>query len=267
MPTYQEMPENYRQTLIKELEFQYAAPAAHKDIIIVVRNQYDHVRECLNSIQKHTTDYHLFIWDNGSDEQTNSLLRQADPDVLAVSTNNIGFIKPNNYLITLTTSPYVILLNSDVRVSPGWSEAMIGFLHNNYSCGVVGYQGGLLDDSFCGCKLGWGYDVDYVSGWCMCLHKKLYNDIGLFDINLKFAYGEDSDFCLKAKEYGNAIYALHLSYAKHEGGATIKAVKEEMDVTSTFKANHDYLRNKWSNYLKYHRILAKEGIKQQYGKT
>lgn len=43
---------------------------ASKDILIVVHNQLDYVKQCIQSIQEHTNNYHIYIWDNGSDDET-----------------------------------------------------------------------------------------------------------------------------------------------------------------------------------------------------
>jgi GT2 family glycosyltransferase len=157
-----------------------------------------------------------------------------------------------------STSDYLILLNSDTIVSQGWDEAMIGLLQNRTDVGITGFQGGVLDEDSFGCGIAFGEEIDYVAGWCMCLHKTVRKKVGLFDNNLQFAYGEDSDLCLRIKENGYKLYALHLGYVKHFGGATIKQVKEKQDVTGTFKSNHLYLKNKWNNYLKHDRVLARK---------
>lgn len=255
---YEEMPEHYRQTLIKELKYENSAPNVHKDIIIITRNQYEYVKSCLESVCKNTNNFHLYLWDNDSDLETKKLLKSFNPEVLATSEQNLGFISPNNHLASLTMSPFIILLNSDTIVYPGWSEALIGYMHNDHRCGVIGYEGGLLDNSFHGFSTAWGEEIDYVSGWCMCVSRSLYEEIGLFDTNLTFAYGEDSDLSLMAKKLGYNIYALHLSYVKHVGGVTIKEVQKETDVIDTFKKNHEYLAKKWANYK---RIVVKK-----YGK-
>lgn len=250
-------PEEYRQTLIRELHCQNNAPHATKDILIVVRNQHEFVRQCLESVSESTEDYRLFIWDNASDILTQKLIKHYDPHVYARSEQNIGFIRPNNHLAALSSSPYIILLNSDVTVKAGWADAMTGFLAENPGHAAVGYEGGVLNNQAYGTRSAWGDKVDYVVGWCMCVPSAVYRQIGLFDSNLKFAYGEDADFGLRATSMGYKLYALHLNYATHVGGVTIKKIKEEKDVVNTFNYNHAYLRKKWWQYLEQHRVALK----------
>jgi len=229
---------DYRQALLFELKCQEAAATVQTDILLVVHNQPEHTRNCIQSDRVNTNNYRLFIWDNASSDETRQLL---DCNVLKRSEENLGFILPNNELARLTTAPYIILINSDVVVSSGWAEAMIGFLQSNPEYAVVGYEGGLLDENFQGCKSVWGDQIDYVCGWCMCIDRKVYEEIGLFDTNLTFAYGEDSDFCLRVKNLGRKIYALHLRYACHVGNATIRSLADQ---SATFRQNHEYLKSK-----------------------
>jgi GT2 family glycosyltransferase len=257
----QSLPENCRKTLIKELTYEHTSKNVQKDIVIVVRNQYDSIAHCLESIKKNTTNYRLFIWDNASDTETQELLKSYNPHCLRRSDTNLGFIEPNNQLVALTSSPIIVLLNSDVHVRLGWDNALVGAL-SHYD--IVGYEGSLLDENGKGFYPAWGDEIDYVSGWCLAFSRQLYDHIGLFDNqHLKFAYCEDSDFCLRAKSAGYKVYALHLDYAFHEGSKTIKAVQYEQDVTETFHQNHEYMRLKWSHYLMNDRVLTKKN----YGKT
>lgn len=239
MFTYREISEENRKILIEELKAQNSYTPCQKDIIIVVHNQYEHVKKCLSSIKDNTSDYNLFIWDNASDNKTKKLLRTKFK-----SETNIGFIKPNNILAQKGSSPYLILLNSDTIVSSGWDEAMIGLLQKDDKLGVIGYCGGKLDKNFRGREGYYGKDIDYVSGWCLCFPRSIYEKLGLFDENLQFAYGEDSDFCMKLKKNNYDLYALHLNYVKHIGNATAKNVP----ISEHFFNNHQYLQKKWSQF-------------------
>lgn len=234
-----------RSDLKTELKHQQLYKKEQKDIIIVVHNAYAHIKRCLNSLSKYTKDYNLFLWDNASSENTSELLNSYDYNTIVRSKTNLGFIKPNNYLCKIGKSPYVILLNSDTVLSPGWDEALIGYLQAESNCGIVGYQGGILDQNYIGYRFDYGSNIDYVCGWGLCFRRNMLNETYLFDEDLKFAYGEDSDFSLRVKELGYKIYALHLNYVKHVGCATIKSVMKKNNVLSSFHHNHEILKKKW----------------------
>lgn len=236
-------------------QFQYEQePSASKDILIVVRNQLSYIKPCIESIYQHTKNFKLYIWDNDSEKETRDYLVEVSKNSnvkLHRSGNNRGFIFPNNRLAELGSSDYIILLNSDTIVQPGWDTAMIGYLKSNLECAQCGYLGGFLnEEGRGGDAYGWGGDVDFIAGWCFCISRNLWKKYRLFDeINLDFAYGEDSDYSLRLREKGHKIYALHLNLVTHFGNKTIAVVQHEKDVKTTFENNHEYLSKRWETYL------------------
>lgn len=263
--------ENHFDEVKKELQIVERARSVWKDIIIVVRDQLDYFRQCVDSVAENTTNYHLYIWDNGSKKETanyiDSLVEEwhfSKVENRLITTMrsevNTGFITPNNELVRWGDSDYIILLNSDTKVFAGWDKAMTGFLEESPEVGQVGYWGGHMGPDGRGFGGANGYDVDYIPGWCFCISRETFNKYGLFDEdNLKFAYCEDADLSLRLKENGKKLYALHAPLVHHYQNKTIVEVEKEgqVDVAATFDANHSYLRKRWENYLKQGRVLLK----------
>jgi len=226
-----------------------------KDILVVVHNQLDYVRHCLSSIFEYTQNYELYVWDNASNEETKDYLDMLRDDIhLFRSPENLGFIGPNNMMISKGTSPHIILLNSDTMVRRTWDTHLIGFLQNNPDVLETGYMGGILNEEGKGVGVDKGYDIDFVIGWCACISRETYQKFGLFDNNLKFAFGEDADFSLKLKKEGHKIYACYADYVHHYGNATIKEVEKKQDTLTSFQNNIEYVAKKWQNYLQYERV-------------
>ena len=232
-----------------------------KDILIVVHNQVEHLRKCIESIYKYTADFHLFVWDNGSDSETKNYLESlkhsplpSHPSTITIITNatNEGFIIPNNRLAAMGNSDYLILLNSDTEVTAGWDKPLVAWLQQHPDVGAVGYQGCILDEYGKGGIIRFGYEVDYVSGWSLCLPRSIYQQIGLFDEeHLQFAYAEDCDFSLRVKEAGYKVYSLHISQVAHHENATIQAISKTRPqwLQDHFNHNHSYLRERWETFL------------------
>lgn len=226
-----------------------------KDIIIIVNNQLRFVKSCLESIFANTKEYNLYVWDNGSTEPTAGYLKNLNIN-LHINPSNEGFIIPNNTLVKQGNSPYIILLNSDTIVSRGWDEKLISYLDERVL--VTGYEGGILNEKGTGIKYVTGNKIDYICGWCMCFSRQTYDQFGLFDENLKFAYCEDSDFCLRIKEQGYQIFALHEKLVFHYGSKTANEVRRKIKLDDYIAVNHNYLRKKWRYYLLTKRILIKK---------
>lgn len=263
--------ESHFEKVKAELQIAEQARDVWKDIIIVVRDQLDYFRQCVESVQKQTKNYHLYIWDNGSRQDTQdfigSLLASYDPDThtdWAVTTmrseHNTGFIEPNNELVGWGDSEYIILLNSDTKVFEGWDRAMTGFLETNPDVAQVGYWGGHLGPDGRGFGGDNGYNIDYVPGCCFCISRATYEEFGLFNPQLTFAYCEDADLSLRLKEAGKKVYALHAPLVHHYQNKTIVEVEREgqVDVRATFERNHEYIQARWKDYLANHRVLLKK---------
>lgn len=245
-------------TFQDELYYQYTYEMTgnldNKDILIVIHDQLDFIKACVESIYATTKNFTLYLWDNNSMAPTKEYLEHLskthDNIVLIQHSENIGFIKPNNELAKKGKSPYIILLNSDTEVVKGWDTALIGWLKANNNCAIVGYQGGALDENCKGLGGCLNNKYDYICGWCLCISRKLFDEFGLFDEkNLTFAYGEDSDLSLRMKEKKFDIYAMNAKLVKHYGNVTSIEVQKEIDTSVSFTQNHKYLKERWKSYL------------------
>ncbi len=127
--------------MIGNMQFQTEAPLV--SIIMLTLNELDHTEKCLASIEAHTPEPHeLIIVDNGSTDGTVEFLRRylAEHDhvrVVANSTNR-GFAAGNNQGLSLAEGEYVLLLNNDTLVVPGWLERMLAVFGRHPQAGIVG---------------------------------------------------------------------------------------------------------------------------------
>lgn len=258
-----------RDDLGKELIAQQHTNGASKDIIVVVHNQLECTKNCVESVLKNTEDkFTLWVWDNGSDKDTETYLKEvseANNGKIKVvrCDENLGFIVPNNRLTEMGRSEFIILLNNDCVVHPKWDKVLVGMLNSRPDLTIVGYGGGLLNEEGMGADASSGEEIDFVMGWCLCMRREDYNKFGLFDENnLKFAYCEDSDLSLRVKENGGKVYAARLNYVDHLGSQTTTDVMKKRDILTSFDANHKYIRERWAHYLAKERILLKKtGVK------
>lgn len=263
--------EHHFEMVKQDLKRAAAAKNEWKDIIVVVRNQFDYFKQTIESVMENTKKFHLYIWDNGSradvQDYINKLLASYNPETntdwkitTMRSEENTGFIFPNNELVALGDSPYIILLNSDTKVFAQWDTAMLAVLQQERSVAQVGYWGGHMGPDGRGFGGANGYEIDYVPGWCFAIERAMYERFGLFDDeHLRFAYCEDADLSLRLKESGRKIYALYPSLVHHFQNKTITEVEKEgqIDVRASFEYNHAYIKERWKDYLANERVLLK----------
>ncbi len=101
-------------------------------VIIVNYNGVALLDDCLTSV--FATDYHpleVVLVDNGSTDGSVAFVRSRFPDVrLLVQEENLGFAGGNNRGVESSTGEYVVLLNTDTRVEPGWVNALLELLQD-----------------------------------------------------------------------------------------------------------------------------------------
>lgn len=240
----------FSEEIKQELMTTFKYIPVQKDIIIVVRDQLEYLQICVNSIRANTENYQIFVWDNASGEETQEWLKEQKDIVTVRNEENIGFIIPNNELIKLGNSPYIVLLNSDTKMLPDWDKSLIAHLQQDDQLGQVGFMGGILDETGKGKWFQFGTEIDYITGWCFAIKRDTYEKFGLFDQeNLEFAYGEDADFSLRLQDNNLTIRALHLGLVHHFENKTILQVRHERDCEASFKKNHRIIAERWKRLI------------------
>lgn len=201
--------------------------------------------DVINRLSKYTpkikTKFYFFINNNSTLHE--DLLKLPIYKEVITSETNIGFIEPNNLLFKRAKNyDYLLLLNSDVLVMDGWLNTLDNFCTKNPHIGLIGLEKLFLDENMVGStKVS---NLSYLSGWFLAIKSSvLVGRESLFDQNLKFAYGEDSDLCLELQKAGVISYKLSLDIAKHLGSKSIAQLHGSNH--DSFSKNHDYLKLKW----------------------
>ena len=117
-------------------------------IIIPVFNNAILTQHCLLSIVRNTDptyfninkyDYEIIIVDNASTDETADMLKSVKGNIKVISNAvNQGFSIACNQGADIAQGKYLILLNNDTQVCPGWLENLIRFAEENEKVGAVG---------------------------------------------------------------------------------------------------------------------------------
>jgi len=209
-------------------------------IIIVNYNAKKLLQQCLSSVYAETKQILFNVWvvDNNSDDSSVAMVRKNFPEVKLIKNNeNCGFAKANNMAISRIKTDYFLLLNPDSVARDNAIEKVVKFMDRNPEVGIVGCRvlnedGSLqlacrrsiptpgvaffrlsgLSRLFPNSKITAKYnlmyldpnetnEVDAVSGAFLMIRRKVVEEIGLLDERF-FMYGEDLDWCLRAKKAG-----------------------------------------------------------------
>lgn len=220
------------------------------DIILPVHNALSQLRDCLDALLRYTarTNSQLRIFDDGSDAVTAAWLREqaaihADWLRLERQENNLGFLATCNRAMATTQADYVLLLNSDVLVSPGWLEALIACAEQDARIAAVNPLTNHADNIDLPMSPGLSYlamnaflrnqrqhcyhDVVTAVGFCLLLRRTALQEVGLFDPLYGHGYCEESDLCMRLVAAGWRTVVAEDVYVYHQGGGSFGAQRHE----------------------------------------
>src|SRR5579883_3442320 len=97
------------------------------DVVIPVFNQLAFTRQCLESLQRHTVlAVRVIVVDNGSTDGTAEYLRGCSHIKLIRNSENLGCAAAWNQGVKAAVAQWVVILNNDVVLTPGWLEGLLG---------------------------------------------------------------------------------------------------------------------------------------------
>ncbi len=233
-------------------------------IVMLSWNAPQFTKLALESIRKYTRgEYEVVIVDNGSGTETVNWLRTLDDVRVIYNATNRGYAGGNNQAIAAARGEYVVLLNNDVVVTEGWLEGLLGAFDRIPSLGVsaprsnkiagdqltmdCGYQS--IDEMHTYAKirrerfLGEGYLTDRAIGLCLCIDRRVIDEIGGIDERFGVGNFEDDDFCLRVRAAGYNIFVCDDVFIHHFGSQTFAA--NNVDWTATMRENWVKFAQKW----------------------
>jgi GT2 family glycosyltransferase len=108
-------------------------------VTIVTYNSERFIRKCLESVLAQKYPYkEVIVVDNASADGTAEILREFEDRCMVVyNRENIGFAAAQNQAIGLSSGQWVLTLNPDVLLNPGFIQAMVAAGHIHPRIGSV----------------------------------------------------------------------------------------------------------------------------------
>jgi len=239
-------------------------------IIILTFNALQYTKKCVRSIQQHTVyPYEIIFVDNASTDGTakylRKIVRKHDNFSLIENKENKGFAAGNNQGMAVARGDYILLMNNDVVVTPGWLDRMISCAEKSPDIGMVGpvsnYVSGpqLVDDvkyntsSLAGLNefaakraekySGRSRRILRVVGFCMLIKRAVVDKIGGLDSRYGLGNFEDDDFSLRAALAGFGSCIAEDCFIHHFGNRTFIGAK--IDYRESLLKNWEIFKEKW----------------------
>jgi GT2 family glycosyltransferase len=186
------------------------------------------------------------------------------------NSSNRGFAAGVNQGVRVAEGAYILILNPDLRVTPGAAAVLEEFMNTHPRAGAIG---GYVNDRYLPKRFptvgtlimenlgiasprrspslrgrrdrgapGEGYAVDQPAAAAMMLRREAYEEVGGFDERFYPAWYEDVDFCRRLNAAGWEIYFVPKAQFQHEGGYSAAAL-----------GAGDFVRAYYSNQARYAR--------------
>ena len=246
------------------------------NVIIPIYNGIEHLKKLIPYLFENTIINHKFIFiddcspDNNVKKYLNDITSSRNDCFLIFNEKNIGFPATINKAATYCNNNFVIL-NTDTCVPKGWLERIISPLNDKTIASVTPYSNAATICSFpFNCndeenkKFLETFDFNTIDsacasvdqhlinteipcgvGFCMAISYAAWKEIGEFDSKtFGPGYGEEVDWCLRAKEKGYRHVLMPNLFVQHDhGGSFSKEVK-----TTQLKNSAKLISKKYTNF-------------------
>lgn len=221
-------------------------------IVILNWNGKNYLQQFLPSV--FATSYknaRVVVADNASTDGSVEYIQTNYPNVeLILLKENLGFAGGYNEALNHVEADYIVLLNSDVEVTPDWLQPIIKLLEEDPSHAacqpkILAYKNRHLFE-YAGAAGGWldyyGYpfargrifdvceedkgqyddteEVFWTTGAAMVIRSKVFHDLHGFD-EYFFAHQEEIDLCWRIQLAGYKLFCCPASVVYHVGGGTL----------------------------------------------
>lgn len=220
-------------------------------IVILNYNGRNYLERFLPGVLMHSKGHEIWVADNASTDGSLDWLKKTHPEVKTLTSEiNRGYAGGYNFALKQIEAQYYVLLNSDVEVTPGWVEPVIGFMDSDQSIAAcqpkilaydlpthfeyAGAAGGYMD--FLGYPFCRGRifdtreedkgqyddtaDVFWATGACLFLRAEHFHQADGFDERF-FAHMEEIDLCWRLIIKGKRITYCGHATVYHVGGGTL----------------------------------------------
>lgn len=238
-------------------------------IIVVSYNNLAYTKMCLDTVIKNTEypNYEIIVVDNNSEDRTPAYLRYMASRFsnirIILNDTNHGFAKANNQALAQSKAEYLVLLNNDTAVPPGWLDRLLWHLRDP----KVGMVGPVTNQIGNEAKIAVQYstiaemikfsqqytwdhegeikDIPMLAMFCVAMRAEVYKKIGDLDEQFGIGMFEDDDYSHRIRQAGYRVICAHDAFIHHIGQGSFIKLIESGDYNPLFERNKKLFEQKW----------------------
>jgi GT2 family glycosyltransferase/glycosyltransferase involved in cell wall biosynthesis/SAM-dependent methyltransferase len=259
------------ETLIQHVESTVRDPRI--SIVVVTYNNLELTRACLASLDEHSQYecMEIIVVDNASSDSSPTFLSEwaagANNRKLILNDKNRGFAAANNQGLANASGDYLVLLNNDTYVTPGWVRTLMRHLERDRTIGLIGpvtnnigneakiditYEGMdemLLQSAvYTRRHIGQAYPMRTVAFFCVMMPRTTYERVGTLDEAFGRGFFEDDDYCRRVEQLGLRIVCAKDVFIHHHLSASFSKLKRQ-DRRKLFEENKIIYEAKWGEWI------------------
>lgn len=238
-------------------------------VIVVTYNNLALTQECLRSIERCSegASLEVIVVDNASSDGTPDYLSEwvarRDDRRIILNRDNRGFAAANNQGLVAASGDYLVLLNNDTSVTPGWIATLLRHLSLDKALGMIGPVTNNIGNE---ARIDIHYDdledMVHVAGqytarhagqlttmrtaafFCVLMRREVYEKVGPLDEAFGIGFFEDDDYCRRVTQAGWTIACADDVFIHHELSASFNKLKHETR-QALFEKNKVIYEGKW----------------------
>lgn len=240
-------------------------------ILIVTYNCEEFIGPCLDALARNTAwpNYEIIVVDNASSDRGPETVRRyanADERIRFTSQEtNAGFAAANNLAAQQATGDYLLLLNPDVLVPPGWLGRLVRHCETDKNTGAVAavtnFSGNETKISFSYSnsaemekfavdlafeKANQSTAIPVAPLYCVLVPRAIWDQVGGLDPGYQVGMFEDDDFSHLLKKAGYRVIAAEDCFVHHFGNGSFAKLPHQ-DSLRIFEKNKQYFEEKWKS--------------------
>lgn len=249
-------------------------------ILIVTYNSERFIGPCLESIWRNSShpNIEVIVVDNASTDATRSIIeehRSSRCELQCVYQQiNAGFAAANNIAARQATGEYLIFLNADVIVTPGWIGRLVNHLRCEPAAGLIcpvtnfaGNEAKISTSYSCVDSMehfandlayrerGRLMELPMVPLFCAIMRRDLFFEIGGLDERYETGMFEDDDLSAAVRTKGCKLFVAEDCFIHHFGQGSFSKLPGE-EYNRLFNSNRERFEKKWKTVWKTHSVRA-----------